>query len=261
MHLRRLLSGLFVLGVVLPASAAEPIGIKPLGKDGHVLNLDFETGDLRDWTATGEAFAGQPVKGDLPKARRGDMTSAHTGEYWIGGFEKLGDDPKGTLTSVPFKVTQPWGSFRFAGGTWPEVRVELVDAATGNVFLKLSGTDSETLRPVVVDLKDRVGREIFIRLVDDRSGGWGHLNFDDFQLHAARPAFAHEYSLAEAKKNEPPPADSVLYAGLTPEKAAEVATLPPGFKMHVFAGEPDVKQPIAFCDDDRGRLWVVEGYT
>ena len=261
MHLRRLLSGLFVLGVVLPASAAEPIGIKPLGKDGHVLNLDFETGDLRDWTATGEAFAGQPVKGDLPKARRGDMTSAHTGEYWIGGFEKLGDDPKGTLTSVPFKVTQPWGSFRFAGGTWPEVRVELVDAATGNVFLKLSGTDSETLRPVVVDLKDRVGREIFIRLVDDRSGGWGHLNFDDFQRHAARPAFAHEYSLAEAKKNEPPPADSVLYAGLTPEKAAEVATLPPGFKMHVFAGEPDVKQPIAFCDDDRGRLWVVEGYT
>ncbi len=261
MHLRRSLSGLLVLGVVLTATAAEPAGIRPLGKDGHVLNLDFETGDLRDWTATGNAFTGQPVRGDLPKARRSDMTSQHTGDYWIGGFEKVGDDPKGTLTSVPFKVTQPWGSFRFAGGTWPEERVELVDAVSGNVFLKLSGTDSETLRPVVVDLKDHLGKEIFIRLVDDRSGGWAHLNFDDFQLYAARPTLANEYSLAEAKRNEPPPADTVLYAGLTPEKAAEVASLPPGFQMRVFAGEPDIKQPIAFCDDDRGRLWVVEGYT
>ena len=33
----------------------------------------------------------------------------------IGGFEKLLDTPKGTLTSKPFKVTQPWASFLIAG--------------------------------------------------------------------------------------------------------------------------------------------------
>jgi putative membrane-bound dehydrogenase-like protein len=38
-------------------------------------------------------------------------------------------------------------------------------------------------------------------------------------------------------------------------------TLPPGFKATLFAAEPDVKQPIAFAIDDRGRLWVAEGYT
>ena len=38
-------------------------------------------------------------------------------------------------------------------------------------------------------------------------------------------------------------------------------TLPPGFKATLFAGEPDVKQPIAFAIDDRGRLWVAEAYT
>ena len=233
----------------------------PLGKDGHPLNLGFETGDLRDWTATGTAFAGQPVKGDLPKARRADMSSHHIGEHWIGGYEKAGDDPKGTLTSAPFKVTRPWASFRFAAGAWPETRVELVDAATGSVFLKMSGVESETLRPVAADLRDRVGKEIFIRLVDDRSGHWGHVNFDDFQFHAARPTFPDEYTLADAQKNVPPPADSVLFAGLSPEQAVAKASLPAGFKMHLFAGEPDVKQPIAFCDDDRGRLWVVEGHT
>jgi putative membrane-bound dehydrogenase-like protein len=241
--------------------AADSPGIRPLGANGAPLNLDFETGDLRDWKAEGKAWVGQPVKGDLPKARRGDMSSAHTGEFWIGGYEKVGDDPQGTLTSVPFKVTHPWAGFRFAAGAWPETRVELVDAANENVFFKLSGTESETLRPVVVDLKERVGKDIFIRLVDQRSGHWGHVNFDDFVFHAARPTLANEYSLAEAKKNEPPPADAVLFAGLEPAEAAAKATLPAGFKMYVFAAEPQIVQPIAFCLDDRGRTWIAEGRT
>ncbi len=58
-----------------------------------------------------------------------------------------------------------------------------------------------------------------------------------------------------------PPADVIPFAGLTAAEAAAKATLPPGFKMHVFAAEPDVQQPIAFCIDDRGRLWVAEGFT
>ena len=40
----------------------EPLGdagILPTAADGRVLNLNFETGDLTDWTATGEAFAQQ----------------------------------------------------------------------------------------------------------------------------------------------------------------------------------------------------------
>jgi putative membrane-bound dehydrogenase-like protein len=46
-----------------------------------------------------------------------------------------------------------------------------------------------------------------------------------------------------------------------PEEAAAKFTLPPGFKATLFAGEPDVVQPIAFTFDDRGRLWVVECHT
>jgi len=34
--------------------------------------------------------------------------------------------------------------------------------------------------------------------------------------------------------------------------------VPKGFNVTLFAGEPDIKQPIAFCIDDRGRLWVAE---
>ena len=59
----------------------------------------------------------------------------------------------------------------------------------------------------------------------------------------------------------PPPADTVPFAGLSPQDACDKATFPPGFKMHVFAAEPDLIQPIAFTLDDRGRMWVVEGIT
>ncbi len=48
---------------------------------------------------------------------------------------------------------------------------------------------------------------------------------------------------------------------LSGAEAVKAITLPPGFKATLFAGEPDVKQPIAFAIDDRGRLWVAEGYT
>ena len=52
--------------------------------------------------------------------------------------------------------------------------------------------------------------------------------------------------------------------GLAPLPAAEAAKrfgLPPGFRVDVFAAEPDVRNPIAACFDPRGRLWVAENYT
>lgn len=50
-------------------------------------------------------------------------------------------------------------------------------------------------------------------------------------------------------------------APLPPEEAARTMILPDGFQATLFAGEPDVRQPIAFCIDDRGRLWVAENYN
>src|ERR1051325_2443133 len=186
------------------------------------------------------------------------MKSQHAGQYWIGTYEVNGDAPQGTLTSVPFEVKQPWASFLMNGGSTPSSRVEIALADSGKVIFKASGVDAEGLRPVVVDLKDVLGKKITVRLVDEGSGGWGHLNFDDFRFHAQRPAFANELDPA---KNAAAPADEVKFAGLPPEQAAREITAPPGFSAILFAGEPDVKQPIAFAIDHRGRLWVAEAYT
>src|SRR5262249_55694863 len=111
---------------------------------------------------------------------------------------------------------------------------------------------------VVVDLQKHQNKDIFIRLVDAASGGWGHINFDDFEFYDAKPELPNARDLT---KDGVPAADQIMYAGLSPEEAAEKMTLPPGFKATLFAGEPDIVQPIAFAIDDRGRLWVAEGLT
>jgi putative membrane-bound dehydrogenase-like protein len=49
--------------------------------------------------------------------------------------------------------------------------------------------------------------------------------------------------------------------GIPPLEAVKRMTVPPGFKAHLFAGEPDIRQPNAFCIDDRGRLWVAENFS
>lgn len=47
----------------------------------------------------------------------------------------------------------------------------------------------------------------------------------------------------------------------SPAEAVAAMTAPPGFKVTLFAGEPDVAQPIAIDFDDRGRLLVAECYS
>ncbi|MEM6689373.1 MAG: PVC-type heme-binding CxxCH protein [Planctomycetota bacterium] len=48
---------------------------------------------------------------------------------------------------------------------------------------------------------------------------------------------------------------------LKPAEAVAKMSIPRGFDVSVFASEPDIAEPIAFCFDDRGRLWVAENFN
>jgi putative membrane-bound dehydrogenase-like protein len=45
---------------------------------------------------------------------------------------------------------------------------------------------------------------------------------------------------------------------LKPEEAIEAMTIKDGFSVNAWASEPMMTQPMAFCWDDRGRLWIAE---
>jgi putative membrane-bound dehydrogenase-like protein len=241
------------------------VGTLPMS-NGRPLNLDFETGTLDDWTAAGNAF--ELVKGDIAGESSANRKSGYDGSFWVSSAPG-GSARKGTLSSAPFAVTQPYASFLMSGGAFTSTRVELVLANEGTAIYTISGADRPLLRPVVVDLKAYAGKEIFVRLVDEEAGTstavyikehpWAHINFDNFRFHESRPFFPAEITAEETTTL--PPMDPVLHAGLSGEEAARAMSLPTGFSVKLAAAEPDVTRPIAFALDDRGRLWVAEAHT
>ncbi|MEA3211404.1 MAG: hypothetical protein QOE70_4461 [Chthoniobacter sp.] len=262
-------------GGLLPADV---VSIKPLGADGKPLNLGFESGTLDDWKAEGNAWEGQPIKGDTVHARKPAESSNHTGEFWIGGYEKIGDRGKGRLTSASFEVTHPWASFLVGGGRNTEqTRVEIVEESSGKVLKSASGLEMENMRREVLDLRPSAGQRIFVRLIDEGTVGWGHVNFDDFVFHdkepaltpapaAAAPAPAADRASRQKespvlKQLQPNPAKPTAVANADAQKVVAGLMLTPGFQAELIAAEPDVKQPVAFAIDERGRLWVAEAYS
>jgi hypothetical protein len=169
-----------------------PADFKAASADGRALNLGFESGSLDDWEATGDAFDGTPLKGDAVARRRKDMSSGHRGEFWVGSYEAHGDTAVGTLTSAPFPVTQPFASFLIGGGSGSKTRVDLINAANGVVLFRATGPDNERMKRVFADLRRSQGASIRIRLVDEATSGWGHVNFDDFLFHDGPPPAAEE---------------------------------------------------------------------
>lgn len=230
--------------------------------NGRALNLDFENGTLNDWTAGGDAF--ELVKAESQTATR----NGHAGTYWISSAVG-GSARKGTLSSVPFKVTHPYASFLVSGGAFASTRVELVLADTDTPVYTISGADERTLRPAVVDLTSHLGKDVFVRLVDDEAGAptavylkespWAHITFDHFRFHESKPFFVNEITPADITAM--PPMDPVTHAGLSPAAAARAMSVPRGFSVTLAASEPEVVRPIAFAYDDRGRLWVAEAHT
>ena len=151
-------------------------------------NWDFESGTLNGWTATGTAFNTQPTYGDNPTARNRGQASNHQGNYWIGGYENRpspshtagaiqGDGPQGTLTSNPFPIRKENIRFLIGGGCdMNSVRAELI--VDGQMVRQSTGRCNETMFEDSWDVSAFRGKHGQIRLVDNASGGWGHINFD-----------------------------------------------------------------------------------
>lgn len=230
-------------------------GISPKG-----LNLGFEEGTLRGWKTEGNVWKGNPVKGDTVHARGRGQISGHKGEFWVGGYEKsLSDEGQGILTSSPFKVTAPYASFLVGGGSSNATRVEIVsDENPSQVISSASGKQMETMHTEWVDLREHLNKRIKIRVIDQSSGPWGHINFDDFRFHQEKP------------DQKPPRLVSSPILNHLVENPAELKTVdlmtssmwvPEGFEVERIAKQPTVTQPIAFTFDERGRLWIAEAHS
>ena len=143
-----------------------------------LLIADFEGSGYGDWKTTGEAFGPGPAQGTLP----GQMeVTGFRGRGLVNSFYN-GDRTIGTLTSPPFKLERKFIHFLVGGGKYPAstcinllVEGKVVRTATGP---NDRGGGSEKLAWASWDVSELLEKNGVIQIVDDRAGGWGHINVD-----------------------------------------------------------------------------------
>jgi len=152
-----------------------------------ILIADFE-GDTygEGWKVEGEAFGPGPARGTLPGQMK---VSGFQGKGLVNSFFKQ-DVSTGTLTSPRFKIKRKYikfviGGGGFAGTTCMDLLVggKAVRTATGS---NTAGGGSEALAWKVWDVAEFAGRKAAVRIVDKRSGGWGHISVDHIVQSDAR---------------------------------------------------------------------------
>ncbi|MFQ5732777.1 MAG: PVC-type heme-binding CxxCH protein, partial [Planctomycetaceae bacterium] len=112
--------------------------------------------------------------------------------------------------------------------------------------------------PYKADGKSGIGRQVTVgdlngdKLPDIVVGGMKGCNV---LIHKKVKVSQAVWKAAQPKQARP------MKAGLSPQEAAANMTVPPGFRVQLAAGEPQVHQPIGFAIDHKGRLWVAEANT
>ena len=143
-----------------------------------IVIADFESTNYGAWKSTGSAFGNGPARGALP----GQMAvEGFSGKGLINSFVG-GDKSTGTLTSPAFKVERRYLSFLIGGGGYSNetcmnllVDGQTVRTATGP---NTQSGGSERLQPGGWDVGEFLGREAVLQIVDQRTGGWGHISVD-----------------------------------------------------------------------------------
>lgn len=134
---------------------------------------DFEGDSYRQWTVTGDAFGIAPANGTLPN----QMTvSGYRGEQLVNTFFG-GDESTGTATSPEFTIERSHIAFLIGGG--PHRDTLGMHLLLGNEAVRsATGSESEHLLWASWDVSDLKGRKVRLRIFDNATGGWGHVNVD-----------------------------------------------------------------------------------
>ncbi|NQT16834.1 MAG: hypothetical protein HQ582_29020, partial [Planctomycetes bacterium] len=142
-----------------------------------IVLADFEDDDYGDWKVEGEAFGAGPAAGTLANQQR---VEGFQGKGLVNTFLG-GDQPHGKLTSPPFRIERKFIAFLVGGGNHrDETCINLL--VDGEVVRTAIGNNREQLTWRHWNCDDLAGKEAQIEIVDQESGGWGHINIDQIEM-------------------------------------------------------------------------------
>ncbi len=176
--------------LLIPLTALLLAPLAGLYAADDIVLADFESTTYGAWKVEGGAFGTGPAHGALI----GQMiVEGFLGKGLVNSFNG-GDDATGKLTSPPFKIERKFISFLIGGGGYANetcmnllVDGRVVRTATGP---NTSPGGTEKLEPTGWDVAELAGRQAVIQIVDQRKGGWGHINVDQIVQTDVKPPVA-----------------------------------------------------------------------
>lgn len=216
-------------------------------------NHDFATGDLTGWIAEGDAFQDVHVTNAqfFWETIYFNPSQKIPGGYHLWGFNEAtgGDSLTGTLKSQPF-VLGGNGKINFlvsGGRDLDKLYVALVRASDGKELFKETATNYEEYQRKIWDASQYIGEELYIKVVDQSTGGFGHINVDDFHVpvKVKNPTNPTEPIDPPASSNPVDTNSSVSHGG-TPSKPENPSSL--SFEM--AKGERQVLFPVKMAAND-----------
>ncbi len=145
----------------------------PATEMADILVSDFEGGNYGKWQATGAAFGPTPAAGTLPNQMN---VSGFRGRGLVNTYLR-GDGTTGTLTSPEFTIRRRRLAFLIGGGSHPgKTCIEL--QVDGRTVHSMTGQNNELLQWNGWDVSRLAGKTARLRIVDQVTGGWGHINVD-----------------------------------------------------------------------------------
>ncbi|WP_086074337.1 GH32 C-terminal domain-containing protein [Paenibacillus camerounensis] len=151
-------------------------------------NHDFAAGALTGWITEGDAFQDVHVTDAKFFWDTIYFNPSHKipGGYHLWGFNEAagGDSLTGTLKSQTF-VLGGNGKINFlvsGGRDIDKLYVALVRASDGKELFKETATNYEEYQRKIWDASPYIGEELYIKVVDQSTGGFGHINVDDFNV-------------------------------------------------------------------------------
>ena len=159
---------LLLLGAVslLPASV--------VAERADVVVHDFEQERYLNWEIVGTAFGAGPTQATRLNVR------GFRGYQLVNSFNG-GDQAVGQIMSPPFTVSRNYVAFLIGGGRHPQkTGVELL--VDGESVRSATGVDGEVLEWRCWNVADLLGKQARLRIFDQATGAWGHINVDQIVL-------------------------------------------------------------------------------